>query len=131
MGRLRLISKALATIELHHDARLATMVLTLEDLRSSGALPGETGGITDFTQGIPSVQCSAVLMEVPPERDALPGSAPTVKISLRSKPGPVDVNAIAGALGGGGHVRAAGAKVKLPLERAREALVRLVGESLR
>ncbi len=125
-GRLRLISRALASLDLRHADRLALMTLTLEDLRDSGALPGETGGITDFTQGIAGVAVSAVLMEVAGEKGER-----TVKISMRSKPGPVDVNAIAGKLGGGGHVRAAGAKVKMTLAEAKEAISTLVAEQLR
>ncbi len=125
-GRLRLISRALASLDLRLGDRLALMTLSLNDLRDSGALPGETGGITDFTQAIPSVQVSGVLMEVPGDQ---PGSR-IVKISLRSKPGPVDVNHVAGQLGGGGHVRAAGAKVVLTLEEAKDAVTRLVQEQL-
>jgi phosphoesterase RecJ-like protein len=128
-GRLRLISRALASLDLRLADRLALMTLTMEDLRESGALPGETGGITDFTQGIPSVQVSGVLMEVPGGPGDKPGTR-TVKISLRSKPGPVDVNAIAGTLGGGGHVRAAGAKVHMSLADAKDAVTRLVAEQL-
>ncbi|HEX2837559.1 MAG TPA: bifunctional oligoribonuclease/PAP phosphatase NrnA [Phycisphaerales bacterium] len=126
-GRLRLISRALNSLDLRLDNRLALMTLTQEDLRESGALPGETGGLTDFTQGIASVQVSGVLLEVPGDK---PGTR-IVKISLRSKPGPVDVNAIAGTLGGGGHVRAAGAKVKMTLDEAKDTVTRLVSEQLR
>ena len=125
-GRLKLISRALNSLDLRLDNRLALMTLTQDDLRESGALPGETGGLTDFTQGIASVQVSGVLLEVPGDK---PGTR-IVKISLRSKPGPVDVNAIAGTLGGGGHVRAAGAKVKLTLDEAKDAVTRLVAEQL-
>lgn len=41
----------------------------------------------------------------------------TVKLSLRSR-APIDVAAIAGAWGGGGHTRAAGATIRLPLGEA-------------
>lgn len=126
VGRLRLISKALASLELRLADRLALMTLSHEDMRTSGAMAGETGGITDFTQAIPSVQVSGVLMEVPGDK---PGTR-IVKISLRSKPGPVDVNAVAGKLGGGGHVRAAGAKVAMTLQDAKDAVTRLVQEQM-
>lgn len=49
-------------------------------------------------------------------------SANEVKISLRSVP-PIDVSAIAGTWGGGGHKQAAGATLKMSLEQAeREVL---------
>lgn len=137
-GRLRLISKALASLDLRLDDRLAFMHLTMADQRESGANPGETGGITDFTQAIPSVMVSAMLIETPPAAppDAATAKKPTqpiIKISLRSKsePLPIDVNAIASTLGGGGHVRAAGAKVATTLDQTKAAIMKLVGEQLK
>jgi bifunctional oligoribonuclease and PAP phosphatase NrnA len=128
LGRLRLLSKALASLELRLENRFAILAITQADMRASGALPGETGGLTDFTQNLPTVQVSALLSEVPagPEQ---PGVMVT-KISMRSKPGPVDVNAIAGTLGGGGHVRAAGAKVAKGIEETKQLLTDLVRKSL-
>ncbi len=49
------------------------------------------------------------------------GSA--TRISVRTKPGGVDATELTGAFGGGGHARAAGATVELPLEAAREAVL--------
>ncbi len=138
-GRLRLISRALASLELRLNDRLALMNLTLADLRESGANPGETGGITDFTQGIPSVLVSAILIDTPPDQrpasmaGTLDGSgSPVLKISMRSKsePTPIDVNAIASTFGGGGHIRAAGAKTPLTLDQAKEAISKLVQQQL-
>jgi phosphoesterase RecJ-like protein len=127
-GRLRLISRALASMELRLNDRLAFLTLTMKDLRESGANPGETGGITDFTQGIPTVMVSAILIETPSEKAA----GPIIKISMRAKsePMPVDVNAIASTFGGGGHVRAAGAKVTMSMEETKEAITRLVQAQL-
>jgi bifunctional oligoribonuclease and PAP phosphatase NrnA len=47
------------------------------------------------------------------------------KVSLRSKnrPGSPDVNQVARKLGGGGHVRAAGAKVSADVETTRRMLL--------
>ena len=73
-------------------------------------------------------------------REASPGSrsrsffAPPadgrIKVSLRSLP-PVDVHVIAAEMGGGGHVRAAAAVVRGPLEAAVERVVGRVGAELR
>lgn len=136
-GRLRLISKALSTLDLRLDDRLAFMHLTMADQRDSGANPGETGGITDFTQAIPSVMVSAMLIETPAgqSHDQQSGAAPQpiIKISMRSKsePIPVDVNAIASTLGGGGHVRAAGAKVAMTIEQTKAAIMKQVAQQLK
>jgi phosphoesterase RecJ-like protein len=111
-GRLRALSKALAGMQLRCEGHLAMMHLTIDDLRAAGAQPGETGGFTDFTQNIPTVAVTAMLTQVP--EDPSNPKAPNVKISLRSKSiePSIDVNAIAMKMNGGGHVRAAGAKLR-------------------
>ena len=52
-----------------------------------------------------------------------------VKLSLRAS-GDVDVRAIAAEFGGGGHVKAAGATLAGPLERARAEIERAVERRL-
>lgn len=134
LGRVRLIGKAIGTLELHCEGRLAVMRVTLDDLAACEATPGDTGGITDFSQSLPDVRVSAMLVE------ALPGDfgkssngGKLTKISLRSKAIEplVDVNAVAGRLGGGGHVRAAGARMEADLETTAQRVIELVGSQLR
>ena len=134
LGRVRLIGKAIGTLELHCDGRLAIMHVTRDDLLACEATPGDTGGITDFSQSLPDVRVSAMLVE------ALPGDfgrssdgARLTKISLRSKAIEplVDVNAVAGQLGGGGHVRAAGARMEADIETTRRRVIELVESQLR
>jgi phosphoesterase RecJ-like protein len=131
IGRLRLISRALGSVDLRLADRLAFLSLSLDDLRACGAQPGETGGLTDFTQSMQSVVVSALITEVPPEQRH-GEHAPLVKVSLRSKSEPVgvDVNRVAGTLGGGGHVRAAGAKLRGSIEDAKTTIERLVAQQL-
>jgi phosphoesterase RecJ-like protein len=50
-------------------------------------------------------------------------AAGETRISVRTKPGGVDATVLTGAFGGGGHARAAGATVGLPLAPAREAVL--------
>jgi phosphoesterase RecJ-like protein len=49
------------------------------------------------------------------------GSA--TRISVRTRPGGVDATVLTGLFGGGGHARAAGATVQLPLPEARDAVL--------
>jgi phosphoesterase RecJ-like protein len=53
----------------------------------------------------------------------------TTRLSVRTKPGGVDATVLTGTFGGGGHARAAGATVGLPLQPA-IAAVRQVAERL-
>lgn len=118
-ARWTLFGRALRSLEIHAGGRIATMMLTLKDFEDTGATPNDTSGFADMLLTVASVQLSAVLVE----SSGMDG--PLTKISLRSKPGPeaIDVNQLAAKLGGGGHARAAGAKLKEPLTGAVRTLV--------
>jgi phosphoesterase RecJ-like protein len=134
LGRVKLIGRAIASLELHCGDRLATMKVTRQDLLECEATPGDTGGITDFTQSLPNVRVSAMLTEALPGDFGRSGEAGVLtKISLRSKAiAPlVDVNAIAGKMNGGGHIRAAGARLEADIETTKAALVDLVSQQLK
>lgn len=131
-GRLRALAKALSSLQLRCEGHLATMHLSTDDLRNAGAQPGETGGFTDFGQNIPSVAVTALLTQMPP--DPTNPKAPNIKVSMRSKAThpSIDVNAICARLGGGGHVRASGAKLHAPsMDVALDIIEACVGEALR
>ncbi|MBS0196089.1 MAG: DHH family phosphoesterase [Planctomycetes bacterium] len=129
LARLKLIARAIESIELFCDGRLAVMTIAHTDFKACGATPGDTGGITDYTQSLPSVQVSALLSEAHPSDFGLPSDGrPLTKISLRSKSfePAIDVNAVAKELGGGGHTRAAGARLEASLEETKAVIARLV-----
>ncbi len=132
-SRLKLLSRALATLELHDAGRIATMSVSRQDMQAVGAQPGESGGFVDFGQSIPTVQVTALFTEASPEEYGQEGKGPITKISLRSKAGPlaVDVNVVAKKLGGGGHVRAAGARTNATIEQTKARIVALLSEQLR
>lgn len=124
-SRLRLLSRALASLRIERAGRLAVMSLTLRDFELAGARRTESGGFIDHAMTLDGVEVAAILTEEPPQ-----AGAPIVKISLRSKafaarPGfmPVDVNVVCRTFGGGGHARAAGAKLEGALDGA---IVRLL-----
>ena len=101
------------------------MRLTLRDFTECGADRNDTSGFADMVLHIASVRMAVVLTE----GDVSSPGQPTTKVSMRSKPGPdaVDVNALTRALGGGGHARAAGAKMPgVDLEEARRRVLALV-----
>ncbi len=133
VSRLRLLSRALATLELHDNDRVAMMALTKQDFAASGAQPGESGGFVDFGQSIPTVQVTCVLTEASGTDFGQSAGGLVTKISLRSKSGDhaVDVNRVAKSLGGGGHIRAAGARTTMNIEDTKAAIVRLVQEQTR
>lgn len=122
--RLELMRRALASLELLDQDRAAMISITKADIAACHASQDEVGGLTDLPQSIGSVRLIAVLTELE-ER--------LTKVSLRSKAADdgqleIDVNAMANAFGGGGHLHAAGAKIKLPLAETRAKIARALTE---
>lgn len=132
LGRLKLLSRALAGLELFDNGRIAVMSLMKSDFDECGASPGESGGFVDFPSQMPQVKVVVLLTEASDYERADEGGDPTAakkrtvtKISMRSKEGAkaVDVNAAANILGGGGHIRAAGARVASDMERTKNLVL--------
>ncbi len=125
-ARVRLLGAALGTLELTANDRLAVMTVSLSDLAAARAATADTEDIVNEPLRIDSVQVSVLLTETPEKE---------VRVSFRSKPpiaGSVDVDvaAIAAGLGGGGHRRAAGARLSQPLPDARKAVIKRIEQSL-
>ncbi|HHN77238.1 MAG TPA: hypothetical protein ENK11_00995 [Phycisphaerales bacterium] len=123
-GRLRLLARALNSLELHDDDRVAIISLRQNDFEKAGAAPGESGGFLDLIKTVESVRVAVLLTEI----DTADGVV--TKVSFRSKGGPdlVDVNKIAMSLGGGGHAQAAGARFAgVRLDEARARVLRALG----
>ena len=112
---VKLIGKALDSLELHFDGKAAVLHLAHEDLRQ-----GSAQDIVNYGLMIRSVEVALLLREV------RPGS---FRVSLRSR-NQVDVGKIAALLGGGGHVKASGCSVEGSRESAIKVLLDEVGKAL-
>lgn len=126
-ARLALMGRALSSLKLHDSpigsASIGVMSLTRRDFAETGASASETGGLIDLPQTIASVKVAALLNEADGADFGKPGQVVT-KISLRSKTDAVDVDKVCRTFGGGGHAKAAGAKVDMPIQQAVEAVIR-------
>ncbi len=127
-ARWKLLGRALTSLTLHplpEGGHAALMRLWLTDFAEAGANRNDTGGFADMVMSIETVRVSAVLSE----GEVNAGEPPLTKISLRSKSGPseIDVNELSRSLGGGGHARAAGARIRAPLEEAERQLLTALG----
>ncbi|RMD64355.1 MAG: hypothetical protein D6824_04100, partial [Planctomycetota bacterium] len=121
--RLAMMQRALASLELLEQQRVALMSLQQSDFESVGAERDDAGGFVDIPLVVRTVLVSAVLTEA---------GADQTKLSLRSKGANLasdivtDVNRIAMTFGGGGHVQAAGALIQAPLREARTLLLQAI-----
>lgn len=97
---LRLLARSLDTIATHYGGRLATMYVTQDMLRETGAFFDETEGLIGYALSLDGVIAAVIFLETPS----------AVKLSFRSK-GDCPINAWAGRYGGGGHPNASGAYI--------------------
>ena len=119
LGRLRLLGMVLSATVTELDGRVAVSVLTERMKSESGSTGEDIEGIASYGRLVSGVEVALLLRE----------EGSRVRASLRSR-GRVDVNAIAGRLGGGGHKSAAGVNLDGPLESARRALLDAVRETM-
>lgn len=107
VSSIKLMGRALAAMQTTPDGLVAYSTLTREDFDLAGAVDNETEGIVNQLLFASGAKASALFRET---RDG-------IRVSLRSREG-VDVNRVARAFGGGGHVRASGCTLNAPLAEA-------------
>lgn len=99
----KMLAKALDAAFLMFDGRVIVSCLTKDVFDENGATNIDTDGVVDALRITEGVECALWMYEYPKKG--------TFKCSLRSNDF-VNVNLIACALGGGGHVKAAGCEVE-------------------
>ena len=118
--RMRLEALAVARLQSDLDGRLIWSEVTQSMLAEAGTGMDESEGVIDQLQSIDTMQVAVLFKE---------NSATETKISVRSRH-PYDATAVCRPFGGGGHHRAAGAELKLPLDAARERVLPVAIELL-
>ncbi|MCD6117406.1 bifunctional oligoribonuclease/PAP phosphatase NrnA [bacterium] len=111
---LRALSSALSTLEFHFDGKVSCMYL-VNGFVSEGSNV-DTEGFVDYLLAIDGTEVEFFMIEEKPDY---------FRISLRSKEY-VDVNAVAGEFGGGGHQRAAGCRVAGKADEVKEKLIKIL-----
>jgi phosphoesterase RecJ-like protein len=109
-AQLRLFGVVLGRVETAAEGRIIHSSLFDADFAATGAIPAHSEGIIDLLAQADEADVAIVFKEQGPA---------TTRLSVRTKPGGVDATVLTGAFGGGGHARAAGATVPLPVLAAR------------
>jgi phosphoesterase RecJ-like protein len=110
---LKLNALSLAEMQVEADGRLVWSIVTRRMLKEAGAVMAESEGIIDNLNSIGGLDLAILFKEV---NDRM------TKISVRSR-GAVDAAALTSEFGGGGHLRAAGAEIGEPMDKAIELVI--------
>ncbi len=106
-------SMALSTMQLVSGGKAVVAFVTEKMLEESGAFSEETENVIKELRSIAGVEYAAFLKEK---------GAETVRLSLRAK-SVGNVAVIAEKFGGGGHIKAAGATLNMPIAAAVKAVI--------
>jgi phosphoesterase RecJ-like protein len=120
-SRLKLLAMSLATLRLEADGRYASMDVTQDMLKKSGADMSLSDEFATYPRTIDGVEVAALFREV---------EKGLIKVSIRSKD-VVDVALIARGFGGGGHGHAAGFRMRCGMKEAKKRLLDEVEKALK
>lgn len=116
LKNLLLLKEALGELHVGEGGQVAWMTVPPAAYQELGADPSDLEGYVDIPRSVEGVEVGLLF------RSLDDGST---KVSFRST-GAVDVNQVARRFDGGGHAKASGARVDLPLEEARDAVLEAV-----
>ena len=112
-AQLRLFGRVLDRIETTDGGRVVWSTLLDADLAATETTPPNAEGIIDLLAQAEEAEVAILFKE----------ANGATRLSVRTKPGGVDATVLTGRFGGGGHARAAGATVALPVDQARPAVL--------
>jgi len=112
-AQLRLFGRILDRLETTDGGRVVWSTLLDADLAATGTEGPHAEGIIDLLAQAEEAEVAILFKE----------AGTTTRVSVRTKPGGVDATVLTGRFGGGGHARAAGATVELPVDQARPAVL--------
>ncbi|MGE5255201.1 MAG: DHH family phosphoesterase [Hyphomicrobiales bacterium] len=113
LGRIKLLNLALNSIEISRNGKLSLMTVTCGMLEETQTQQEDVDGLINYARRIEAVRVAALIQEQSNGRTAADGRV-RLHVSLRSD-GSVDVAALAGTFGGGGHRTAAGFQIESTL----------------
>jgi phosphoesterase RecJ-like protein len=119
--RLRLLAKSLETLTVLEGGRYALMDVTQAMFKETGASIADSDEFAPYPRSIDTVEVSALFREEKSSR---------TKVSLRSKEF-VNVAELARRHGGGGHERAAGFGIDLPIDETKELVAKEIHKILK
>ena len=121
LQRINLRGRILSSAKVICDGRLAYSVATQKDFIETGSEPSDTEDTINRTMAVAGVEAALLFVELP--------NGEGVKVSFRSR-SQLDVAKLAQQFGGGGHIAAAGALLKKPLEEVISTLLEATEQAM-
>jgi phosphoesterase RecJ-like protein len=112
-AQLRLFGRVLDRLDHAEEGRIIWSTLLEADLVATGTSAPHSEGIIDLLAQAERAEIAILFKE----------QAGSTRISVRTRPDGVDATELTGRFGGGGHARAAGATVDMPVDAARTAVL--------
>ena len=119
-SRMLLSGRALNTLKLSCQDRVASMRITLKDMDETGADGSDTEGVINFGRDINSVEVAVLFKE---------NETGKIKVSFRSKR-IIDVAELSKEYGGGGHSRASGCTIYKTIDEAEKDVLSKIEKAL-
>lgn len=120
LTKMLLLGRALETLHAALDGRVMIMRLSRALFREVGADIGDTENLINECMKVRGGKVGVLLVEADDDE---------IRLSLRSRP-PINVMQVAQRFGGGGHHRAAGARMTGTLDRAEAEVIAALAEIL-
>lgn len=120
IARVKLEQRVLNTLEYYEGGRVAMMAVPKAVVRESGVAEIDLEGLPGLPRQIEGVEIGVTLKELEPEK---------YRVSLRTGMC-CDASDICAKFGGGGHARAAGCFLNLPLDASKKVLLEVCAASL-
>jgi len=117
LGQIKLLNMALESIEISDNGKMSIMILTKNMFDETGTRHEDSNGLINYAKSIENIKIAALIHEL----------SHNYHVSLRSD-GTVDVAAIAGSFGGGGHNRAAGFSIESTLSDIKTQMLNIAVE---
>jgi phosphoesterase RecJ-like protein len=115
--RVQLLGEILPKAAFDAGDKVASLTLTNEAKERLNIQHDEIDGLIDYVRCVDTVTVALFFEELPEGK---------VRLSARSKSDKIDVNRICSEFGGGGHPRAAGARIRGKLEEVRSLVLKRV-----
>jgi phosphoesterase RecJ-like protein len=120
LEKLHLHGRVLSRAELCCSGKVGLISISADDFARTGTSIEDCEGLVNYLRNVSGVEIALSIREEDGDK---------IKFSLRSS-GDTDVQAIASALGGGGHKNASGGTLDMDMARARDTLINTIRENL-